>query len=201
MRFLFILLLLLTAVGILKAQDTIRKINGKMILARIDSVGRYEVSFRYNSYSYEKKGTLSKSVIADITYADGRCDTFFVMKNNMAAPGSPMLHLADNQLYALGAKDAKRYYSGYSGASTGTLLATFPGSPALGLIIGASCSLTPPKDKNLGFPNVALQQNSQYHDGYYTKARKIKNGKIWSAFGVGVLANVAVFLILNQLKQ
>lgn len=195
-----ILLLLLLATVTLHAQDTIRKINGKMILARIDSVRKYDVGYHYYSGSISRKGAVSKSIVANIAYADGRRDTFFLVENNTVSKRSPLLQMPADTLYQLGLRDAKRYYTGYSGSSTGTLLATFPGSPLLGFIVGSACALTPPKEKNLGFPNAALQQNTSYHDGYYKKARRIKNGKIWASFGIGVLANIAGFIVLNQLK-
>ena len=65
-------------------------------------------------------------------------------------------------------------------------------SPLIGLAPAISCSSTKPKDKNLNYPNKDLFSNTDYHDGYTAKAKKIKQAKVWNnwfiAFGVNVIA-------------
>jgi hypothetical protein len=197
-RLLLIMLVMVSLCSRAAAQDTIRRINGNIILAKVDTVGSYDI--RYSRYADDRdfRQIISKSVVAGISYADGRKDTFFVLKNREVTNTSPMLSMPESELYQLGRRDAKKYYLRTNGASTGTLLATFPGSPLLGLIVGGVCTATPPQEKNLGIPNAALARNSAYHDGYYKKARGIKAGRVWTAFGIGVAANIAFLLILGK---
>lgn len=179
------------------AQDTIRRINGNYILAHIDTVGKYDIRYHYFTDRNHTRRLISKSLVSGITYADGRQDTLFVMDGLSINERSPMLHLPDDTLFQLGRQDAMKYYQRYHGSATGTFLATFPGSPLLGAIVGGSCALTPPKEKNMNFPNAALSNNPSYHEGYIKKARSIKNARIWRAFGIGVLINVILFAATN----
>lgn len=192
------LLLVFTAAGQIFAQDTLTRIDGSILLAKVDSVGKYDVNYTYFVDEEVRKRHVSKSVFAGIAYADGTRLTFFNLKGKEVLKSSPLLQAPNEELYQMGRKDARRYYSRYSGAYTGTLLATFPGSPIAGAIVGAICSASPPKEKNLGIPNAALAENIAYHDGYFKKARAIKAGKIWTGFGLGVLANVALFALLSR---
>ncbi len=196
MQKLFVLVFLCVAlINAAYAQDTIKRIDRRTITSKVDSVGLLDIYYRSAIDHYRQHRTISKGVVADIAYENGRKDILFVMNGKGIDTSSPMLHLPDSVMYQLGRHDAKRYYSGYKGAYIGTLLATFPGSPAAGLITGIACSATPPNDRKLDCPNVVLADKATYRDGYATKARSIKKGKVWTAFGIGVILNVAVFAI------
>jgi len=132
----FLTLLLIVAAYSVRAQDTIRLIKGNYLLVNIDTVTKYDIRYRKFEDKHKVKHSVSKSVVSNITYADGRRDTLFVLNESGAIlKRSPMLHVSDEAIYELGRHDAQRYYDRYSSASTGTLLATFPGSPLLGLIV------------------------------------------------------------------
>lgn len=94
--------------------------------------------------------------------------------------------------YKMGREDAKLYYSGYSGAGTWTIVSTLA-SPIGGLIVAASTSSTPPKEKRYGNLNKKLLNNSNYRRGYAQGCHKIKKKKVWGNFLIGMGINVLVF--------
>lgn len=100
-------------------------------------------------------------------------------------------------LYIQGQRDAARYYKGYRGAGTGTLLVGLL-SPLVGLIPAIACSSTQPQEINLNYPNAELMKKSNYYDGYTYKAKKIKQGKVWANWSVALGVNIVAFLLLTS---
>lgn len=91
--------------------------------------------------------------------------------------------------------DAAHHYKRYKGAATGTLLTSLL-SPVIGLIPAVLCSATYPKIENLGYPNEELFKQAVYYKAYTKKAKKIKQRKVWSNWGIGLGVNLVVFLVL-----
>lgn len=201
MRYALIALVLLLSNTHLNAQatDTLVKISGTRVGAIIKEVSAYEVIYNVPGRERQKPRHLSKSTIARIEYADGRRDTFFVMNGKQVTKMTPLIPRED--LFKLGARDAKAYYTRFSGASTGTLLATFPGSPAVGLITAIATSATMPQQKNLGYPNQALMNYPDYREGYERKAWSIKRTKVWAGWGIGVGLTAAFIFLLESVKS
>ena len=71
-------------------------------------------------------------------------------------------------------------------------------SPFLGLVPAIVTSSTPPKEINLDYPNKTFLGNPEYVNGYTTKAKKIKQDKVWTnyAIGSGTWLVVATLLIV-----
>jgi hypothetical protein len=91
--------------------------------------------------------------------------------------------------------DAARHYKRYKGAATGTLITSLV-SPFIGLVPAILCSTTNPKMENLGYPNEELFRQPDYYKAYTRKAKKIKQRKVWSNWGIGLGVNLVVILIL-----
>lgn len=91
--------------------------------------------------------------------------------------------------------DAERNYKKYKGAGAGTLIASLV-SPLIGLIPAIICSSTTPKIENLGYPSEELFKQPEYHNSYTKKAKKIKQGKVWKNWGIGLGVNLVVVILI-----
>jgi hypothetical protein len=119
--------------------------------------------------------------------------------DNVILDYPPVPNLSGAELYSLGQTDAKKYYKGYKGAGTGTLITSLV-SPLLGLIPAIACSSTRPKEINLDYPNPNFMQNSDYYKGYTDKAKKIKKKKVWTNWWIGFGVNVVAAVVLVTSK-
>jgi len=99
-------------------------------------------------------------------------------------------------LYVKGQFDAERYYSKYKAAGTATLLTSLV-SPIIGLLPAIPTSATSPKIENLGYPDPNLIKQQDYYLGYTQKAKKIKQRKVWTNWGIGLGANIIAVLIIS----
>lgn len=91
--------------------------------------------------------------------------------------------------------DAERNYKKYKGAATGTLITSLV-SPLLGLIPAIASGSSTPKLKNLGYPDEALFKQADYHASYTRKAKKIKQKKVWTNWGIGLGVNLALAIAI-----
>ncbi|WP_221390066.1 hypothetical protein [Dyadobacter sp. NIV53] len=92
--------------------------------------------------------------------------------------------------------DAERNYKKYKGASVGTLITSLV-SPLIGLIPAIACSASTPKIQNLGYPSEELFRQADYHKSYTKKAKKIKQGKVWKNWGIGLGVNLVIILLVG----
>ncbi len=99
-----------------------------------------------------------------------------------------------DSMYYAGVQDARKYYIGYKGASSGTLVAglAFP----FNIIPAIACSVTIPQEQNLSIPDTRLRDNPAYKTGYKNQAHKIKKQKVWKnyAIGSGVVAGFYILM-------
>jgi hypothetical protein len=105
--------------------------------------------------------------------------------------------LSNDDLFAKGQLDASRYYKGYTGAGTGILIVSLF-SPIAGFIPAIVCSSSKPKEENLQYPNIEIMKNINYYQGYITNAKKIKQRKVWTNWGIGLGVNLIGLLILSS---
>lgn len=185
-RFLFSLILLLSHF-VSNAQDIITRKNGEDVQAKVSMVTPSEV--RYTLYNAPDSGTiiLMKSEILMIRYEDGTKDIF---TNEQASIASSNIDYCSK-----GNQDAKQHYRRYKAAGTGTFLTAFFAGPLFGLIPAIACSSTPPKDRNLDYPNEELMKNRLYKKCYTEQARKKKANKVWANYGIGVGVLLALIII------
>lgn len=187
-------LVFLAVCGVSYSQDVIVKTYQDSILAKVLEIGLTGITYK----KYENpEGPSYVIPIADVSvikYQNGTVDTFNLVQHlNSSTEFKPM----DIELFKKGQMDAARYYDGYRGAVTGTLLVSLL-SPIVGLVPAIACSSTRPREINLNYPSAELFKKDDYRQGYKNKSFNIKSRKVWTnwtiAFGVNV---VLAFLLLS----
>ncbi len=172
------------------SQDIITTKAGEDILAKISEVGHTEIKYRKFDNPDGPMFTLLRSDVLMIRYENGTKDVFNDEPKPVAASPAP-----NANLYLQGQMDASTYYEGYKGAGTGTLIVSLL-SPLAGLIPAIACSSTRPRDQKLMYPDADLMKNTNYHNGYTQRAKKIKSKKVWKnwlvAFGINIVLSIAL---------
>ena len=175
-------------------RDTIFTTIGEVLIGRIGFMAEDSIFYNY----YLPDSTLKSTVIA-------RSE---VERTGLSPKRAEILGAEDKhinklswppgQKYALkGSKDAEKYYDDYSSAGTGTLVVALI-SPALGLIPAIATSSTTPKDKNLSYPNARLMENPDYRNGYIKKAKRMKQGRVWTNWGIAFGVNLIAVILLSS---
>jgi len=171
------------------SQDTIVLKNSSKIPVSIEEIGDAEI--RYSNYLDRDAPSfaISRSDVDYIVYADG-------FTEKMTAPAGETPAVSPRELYRQGEADAIRYYNGYKGARTGTLVVSLL-SPLVGLVPAIACSATTPNDINLCYPDTQLFHNPDYQHGYIRQSRRIKSGKVWTNWFVAFGVNVVLVLVMQ----
>jgi hypothetical protein len=177
------------------SQDIITKKSGEDIKAKILEVGISEIKYRNFD---NQEGPIYSLLIQDILivrYQNGTKDIF----NNNITSESSLINSNDNSsLFFQGEKDAKKYYKGYKGSGTATLVTSIVLSSFIGLVPAITTSTTDPIDSNLNYPNSDLMKKPEYYNGYVSQAKKIKQKKVWSSWLVGLGVNILAFFVFTQ---
>ncbi|HEV7379897.1 MAG TPA: hypothetical protein VGN64_08905 [Dyadobacter sp.] len=119
----------------------------------------------------------------------------FAPDSSVTTQKEPLYTLLPNEnLSVKGQIDAEKNYKKYKGAATGTLIASLV-SPLIGLIPAIASSATTPKLQNLGYPDETLFRQGDYHAAYTKKAKKIKQKKVWTNWGIGFGINLVIVVI------
>lgn len=191
-------ILFLLSLQVIQAQDIITKRTGESLKAKVLEITPAEVKYKHIDRLEGPTYTLAKADVLLIQYEDSTQETFD-LENTVQQEQEPIKEMLSKGigLYAQGQQDAVVYYEGYRGARTGTLVTSLL-SPLAGLIPAIACSTTTPKEKNLDYPSHELMKNPDYKNGYLQCSRKIKSGKVWSYWGVGLGVNLALALMLTQ---
>lgn len=166
------------------AQDVITKTNGEQINARVLEVWPSEIKYTVYHDSDSILYGIATNDIQHIRYEDGRTDS--LKDATQLYSGNP---------FEQGDKDARKYYKGYRSAGTSTVVIGLL-SPAAGLIPAIACSATPPANRSLGYPSAELMRNKDYASGYRFRARRIKQGKVWTNWGIAMGVNLGLGLLL-----
>lgn len=169
------------------SQDIITKKSSDEIKAKVLEVTTTEIKYKKFDNLNGPTFTILKSDVMMIQYENGTKDNFNEPTERLTMP-SPFLK---------GESDASTYYIGYKGAGTVTLVASLI-SPLIGLIPAIGCSIAPPLKENLGYPNEALFNNPDYHNGYSQKAKMIKSHKVWTNWGIAFGVNLVLVLMIVQ---
>ncbi len=177
-------------------QDTLTTKSDEEIQAIILEVGVYEI--KYKKFDNQDGPTFSilKTEVASIRYQNGTKDVF----NETPAIKEDYSMPLEHQIiptYMQGVGDAKKYYKGYRPAGTTTLVVSLL-SPLVGLIPAIACSSTKPKEINLHYPIPELMKTPDYHRGYTQQAKKTKQGKVWTNWGIALGVNIALVIALSQ---
>jgi hypothetical protein len=174
--------------------------SGENILVKVIEVGTTEVKYKKLDNLNGPVFSMLKSDLLTIKYENGTKEDFSSIKkieeNNFSGldPSS------------LGKLDAQRFYTGYKTAraiagispylpifniNSGLVLIV----PSLVFSIAATSKM--PKDENLNYPNVSLMRNEKYANSYRQEAKKIKNRKIWTRFGAGLLGTLILIAVAS----
>lgn len=176
------------------SQDIITKKTSEDIQAKVLEVSTNEIKYKKFDNLEGPVFTMLKSEVLMVRYENGTKDIFTEDKNKETT-SAPVTSSGD--LFTEGQFDASRYYEGYKGAGTGTLITSLV-SPVVGLIPAIACSSTAPKDSNLDYPSADLMKKSDYYNGYTRKAKKIKQGKVWKNWGIAFGVNLVAAIILTS---
>lgn len=176
------------------AQDIITKKTGAEIKTKILEVGQSEIKYKKTDNLDGPTYTILKSDVIMIIYENGTNDVFFEEKKNENTTSE---NESNRDLFPKGQSDALRHYRGYKYAGTGTLLVSLI-SPVIGLIPAITCSTTLPKEKNLNYTDPDLMKKRDYYYGYTDRAKKIKQRKIWSNWGIAFAVNIVAFVIITN---
>ena len=194
-KLIFTLLTLIFTFNHCFSQDIITLRTNEDIRAKVSEVTGDDIKYKKFDNQSGPTFTVPKTNVKMIRYENGTKDTF---KEEVKADivyttaGS-----SGNDLYVQGQIDASRYYTGYSGAGTGTLLTGLL-SPIVGLIPAIACSSTSPQMENLKYPNADLMKRSEYFNGYSQKAKKIKQGKVWKNWGIAFGVNIVAVILMSN---
>ncbi len=182
-------------VQLVHSQDLIIKTNQDTILSKVLEVAD---EIRYKEFNFENGPTyvILKTDVAFIKYENGRIDTLSTLNVINPAPKTDG-NIVGLDMYTRGSKDATRYYNGYKGAATGTLIVSLI-SPLFGLIPAALCASSEPQTERLNFPDTKLLNYSEYEYGYRERAKKMKKSKVWTNWGIGLGVNLVLFIALTS---
>ena len=191
-----------------QAQDIVTKRTGEKVEAKVLEISTTEVKYKLFKNPEGPTYVVPKLEVALIQYQDNTTEAFelsdvvLAKANESAEPlstNAPVPSTANAvQLYNQGQADAITYYNGYKAAGTGVLITSLL-SPLVALVPAIGTSATPPKTHNLDAPSNELLQQPDYAAGYRKSARKIKSGKVWKNWAIGLGANlIAIMLISNN---
>jgi hypothetical protein len=194
MKIIFTLLTLLFTLSHCFSQDVITKKTSEDIQAKVLEVTTTEIKYKKSDNPEGPTFTIPKSDVLVISYQNGTKDYFDekIKNENVTTKFS-----STGDSFVQGQMDASRYYTGYKGAGTLTLISGLI-IPLAGLVPAIICSSTPPQLKNLNTNKPELMKNSDYFLGYTQQAKKIKQRKVWTNWGISFGVNVVAILLLTQ---
>lgn len=163
--------------------DTIFFVNETKVLARDIKIEQSEIIFYKVDSIADVQTTVDKNQVRFIAYASGKLQVCSV--RNIGIP-------KNYPMFNRGVQDAKTNYT-HMGGSIGTGFASFFTGGIFGLIPAIACSATTPKMINLDIPHNAPVQNKDYLLGYVSKAKKIKQKRVWAGYFIGTAA--AIFAV------
>ena len=167
-------------------QDVVTKKDGEELKTKIIEVGVSEVKYKKFDNLEGPIYSIPKKEVALIKFENGTEEIF---KTEIRS-----------DLNWQGEKDAEANYKKYKAAGTGTLVTSLV-SPLLGLVPAIITSTTQPSVKNLQVPNEEFLNDKDYAQGYAKKAKKIKQRRVWTNWGIGFGANLAAVLLLMSMGE
>lgn len=204
---LFSALFCLLSLQIAQAQDIVTKRTGEKVEAKVMEISNTEIKYKLFKNPEGPTYVVPKVDVALIEYEDKTSEAFELSDVALAKASASEDHLTEKapfvstatslQLYSQGQAEAVTYYDGYKAAGTGVLITSLL-SPLVALVPAITTSATPPKTHNLDAPNMQLLQQPDYASGYRKSARKIKSGKVWTNWGIGLGANIIAVLLLTN---
>jgi hypothetical protein len=202
----FNLIFLYASIG--NAQDIITKKNGEKIIGKVLEINLTELKYKNFNNLEGPVNSILKSEVVFIKYENGNSQLFRDDKPKNSANNGQLIETAikpsvssnnlenEDDATEAGRSDARRYYRGYSGAGSGTLLTGLFVGSILALVPAIATSGASPREENLDYPKPSLMRNENYANGYRQEAFKIKKRKVWSNYAWAFAGNVAAYFIL-----
>ena len=188
-RHIFITLLSFIILTSCYSQDSIIKISGEVIRAKITEVREFDFSYKYYDNLYGHNFKMQNREVLMIKNKEGYLDIF---QNGKKIEVRKNVN-KDSLFIVLKAEgDAFKYYRGYRPPVMITMIITSVGTPIIGVIPAKILTSNPPKDKNLICPDKELMKNPVYYNAYYQKANEIKYKKVWMGWKLGFIANIGL---------
>jgi hypothetical protein len=211
MRGTFTFLVFLLASVFASGQDILVKRNGEEINVKVLTITPSEITYLLPNNPQDslatpaQEQTLARRDVFMIKYGNGVKEVFEEERTPPAKTvayepeHNPVAVRKENkaELFERGKFDARSYYHSYRGAATGTLITSLI-SPVAGLIPAVACSATPPAEYNLHCPSYEQYNNAAYRAGYRQQAHRIKAGRVWRNWGIGLGVNLALVLLLSH---
>ena len=172
------------------AQDTIYLLNNNKVIAKIKGIDAFNITYRKNDSTSKRDMIIPKNQVRLVAYSNGSFIICSVRKINPA-------FIKDYPMFLKGVSDATIYYK-HPGGSIATGITSFLTGGLLGLIPAIACSATQPKVVNLGLPPGAAITNKDYMLGYISKAKKMKQSKVWTCYGMGLGAILILVLVTER---
>ncbi len=169
-------------------KDTIYFVNETKVLARDIKIEQSEIFFYKIDSLADTQTTVEKREVRFIAYASGKLEIYSL--KNIGIP-------KDYSMFTKGAQDAKLNYT-HMGGAIGTGFTSFLTGGILGLIPAIACSATTPKMVNLDIPRNAPANNKDYLLGYVSKAKKIKQKRVWAGYFIGTAAAILAVSALSK---
>ncbi|CAA9302128.1 MAG: hypothetical protein AVDCRST_MAG56-5516 [uncultured Cytophagales bacterium] len=209
-----LLVFLLLSVGA-AAQDVLVKRNGDEIKAKVLTITPSEITYllpvnpQDSAATPAAEHTIARRDVFMVKYENGVKEVFEdqgtsqgtgEMKTVAYEPeAKPVAVRKENQaeMFQRGKFDATNYYHGYTGAATGTLIVSLL-SPVFGLIPAIACSAAPPAPQTLHFPSYEHYKDGSYQMGYRQQAHRMKAGRVWRNWGIGLGVNVALIVLVTR---
>jgi hypothetical protein len=179
-------------------QDVLSLKNGTEIKVKVVEIDQDFIKYKRYDNLNGPLIWISKSDVGLITYENGTKDVIEVpvkAGETVLPPVLPKTTDATEDMYVQGETDARLNYKGKNSGAVGTFLVGLL-SPAVALIPAIACSGRTPDITNLNAPDQSLLKNETYRRGYQYKAKKMKQGKVWGAwgasFGLALIVNAAI---------
>lgn len=196
-----LIFLFLVVTGLCTAQDTLVLSNKQVLCVKVTEIATEIIKYKKCGMLDGPTFVSDKSAVSYIIYSNGvkeNIDSLYkLQKGNQQSPGdySSIPKGSEMNMYTKGDNDARVFYTNGGGSVGVGLSAFFCG--VLGLIPAGICASVDPKVQNLNYPSEELWQNKYYQKGYRYRAKKIKQKKVWTGFGIGFGASLALFALLS----
>lgn len=174
------------------SQDIITKTNGDELQGKVIKITKINVKYKMEGNGDSSVHSIAKKSVFSIKYENGLKEVF----NESHIDDADMEgHWDKKSMKQQGKEDAMDNYHKYRGAKAGTEITAFVGGPIIGLIPAIICSSTPPKEKNLNYPDPELMKNEEYNAGYRAETRHLKRKKVWGGYVAGVVIEIASIVL------
>ncbi|MDX5348934.1 MAG: hypothetical protein LPJ89_11275 [Hymenobacteraceae bacterium] len=196
MKQLLLILLLFLIHSFSFAQDQIRLKNQQAFDVKIISLNKEQVIFHHFRAPATELFAIDINKIETIKLANTAAlpvDSAVAIFTASAEEPAPN---AATELYNLGEVHARENYKA-RGPQVFTFV-TSVGAPPVGLVSALVFSTTKPNEFNMVAPDYEMFKNNNYRIGYLREAKKIRQRKTWTAFGVGTLLFGVVYGIVQN---